>query len=115
MIRLANGPSMYIATRVRASLAPHILGDGLYERDLSPLLFLGELVAFLSGGETALGGQAQTVERHILGRFGNAGLDRFRIFQFRLFGGNQPSTTCLSPETLASGSKSPERSSSNSK
>lgn len=80
---------MYIATRVRASLAPHILGDGLYERDLSPLLFLGELVAFLSGGETALGGQAQTVERHILGRFGNAGLDRFRIFQFRLFGGNQ--------------------------
>ena len=47
------------ALRVRASLAPYVLGDGLHERDLGPLLLFGKLVAFLGGRETALGGQAQ--------------------------------------------------------
>ena len=55
-------------------LAPHVLGDGLDECDLGPLLVFGELVAFLGGGEAALGGQAQAVERNVLGGFLDAGL-----------------------------------------
>lgn len=74
---------------MRSSLAPYVLGDGLHERDLGPLLLFGKLVAFLGGRETALGGQAQAVKRHILGRFGNASLDHFRILKFRLLGSDQ--------------------------
>ena len=96
-------------------LAPHVLGDGLDECDLGPLLVFGELVAFLGGGEAALGGQAQAVERNVLGGFLDAGLDGVRILKVGLLGGDQPSTTFLSPETSASGAKSPERSSSNSR
>ncbi len=54
-----------------------------------PLLLFGKLVAFLGGRETALGGQAQAVKRHILGRFGNASLNHFRILKFRLLGSDQ--------------------------
>ena len=34
-------------------------------------------------------GQAQTLQRHILGRFVDASLDRFRIFKFRPLGGDE--------------------------
>ena len=70
-------------------LAPHVLGDGLDECDLGPLLVFGELVAFLGGGEAALGGQAQAVERNVLGGFLDAGLDGVRILKVGLLGGNQ--------------------------
>ena len=70
-------------------LAPHVLGDGLDECDLGPLLVFGELVAFLGGGEAALGGQAQAVERNVLGGFLDAGLDGVRILKVGLLGGDQ--------------------------
>ena len=59
------------------------------ECDLGPLLVFGELVAFLGGGEAALGGQAQAVERNVLGGFLDAGLDGVRILKVGLLGGDQ--------------------------
>ena len=75
----------------------------------------GELVAFLGGGEAALGGQAQAVERNVLGGFLDAGLMVSGSSRSGFLEVIRPSTTFLSPETSASGAKSPERSSSNSR
>ena len=86
-------------------LAPHVLGDGLDECDLGPLLVFGELVAFLGGGEAALGGQAQAVERSVLGGFLDAGLMVSGSSRSGFLEVIRPSTTFLSPETSASGAK----------
>ena len=96
-------------------LAPHVLGDGLDECDLGPLLVFGELVAFLGGGEAALGGQAQAVERNDWAASWMRALMVSGSSRSGFLEVIRPSTTFLSPETSASGAKSPERSSSNSR
>src|SRR5262249_24548371 len=59
----------------RGRSPPHLLGNLHDHLQLCPLFFLGEDVAFLGRGETALRRQAQLIQRDIFRRFVDAPLD----------------------------------------
>src|SRR5262249_25669538 len=69
--------------------APAAAGDLPDELELGALLVLGQDVALDGGGETALAGQAELVERDILGRLVNPALEQIGVFQGAGLGGDQ--------------------------
>src|SRR3954467_14078007 len=54
---------------------PNFVGNLHNHAQLRPLLLLGEGVAFLRGGETALRRQTELLEIHVFGRFIDTALD----------------------------------------
>ena len=70
-------------------LFPDLIRDFFYQCQLSPLLFFGQLVADLAGGESALRAQAQPIQRKVLRGLMNSVDDRLLILQLGGFGGDQ--------------------------
>src|SRR3972149_8571424 len=69
--------------------APYLVCDLLDEGELSPLLLLGDLVAFLGRGEAALRRQAEPVEIDEPGRLLDAALDGVLGLERAGLAGNQ--------------------------
>ena len=71
------------------ALLPNALGNALDQRDLRPLLVLGQLVANLAAGKAALGRQVQILERHVLSGFADALDDNILVLELCRLGGYQ--------------------------
>ena len=70
---------MVCAIRILFNLFPDLIRDFFYQCQLSPLLFFGQLVADLAGGESALRAQAQPIQRKVLRGLMNSVDDRLLI------------------------------------
>ena len=73
------------------------------------LLLFSHDIAFLSGGEAALGREAKLIERHIFRRFFNTSFDGVLVFEFRELAGDETKHNGLVLNE-AGGSNEPERS-----
>ena len=99
----------------RRSLPPDFLRYVDDEAQLRPLLFLGESVALLRRGESALGREAQLVERRVARRFVDPPLQLvFRLEHATLCRDETQHDLLVAFRQKPSGSKPPERSSSHS-
>src|SRR5580700_6943296 len=72
-----------------ASVAPDLLGGLDDEAELGHLLVVGQRVALGGRGEAALAGQADLVQRHVLGRFVDAAFEIVLGLQLGTLGGDQ--------------------------
>lgn len=70
-------------------LSPNLLGYLSDQVELSPLLCLRQLVAYLARGEATLRTETQTLQRHILGSLVDASDDRSLVLQDWRLAGNQ--------------------------
>src|SRR5580704_567555 len=77
------------AAELVASIAPDLLGGLDDEAELGHLLVVGQRVALGGRGEAALAGQADLVQRHVLGGFVDAALEVVLGLQLRALGGDQ--------------------------
>src|SRR3954447_7599671 len=82
--------------RVRASAsdrprwsAPDVAGDGDDEVELGALLVGGQVVALDRGGEAALRGEAELLERHVLRRLLDAALEGVGVLELAGLGGDE--------------------------
>ena len=71
------------------------------EAELGGLLVVGQRVAFHGGGEAALAGQADLLQRHVLGRLVDPALQVVLGVQLRPLGGDQPQHHLLAPGRAA--------------
>src|SRR5580704_8987384 len=77
------------AAELVASIAPDLLGGLDDEAELGHLLVVGQRVAFERGGEPALAGQADLVQRNELGRLVDPPLQLILGLQLRTLGRDQ--------------------------
>ena len=89
-----NHCTRYAAPRTRrrlrtASLFPDTLHNTLDQRNLCPLLVLGQLVANLAAGKATLRRQIQVLERHVLYRLADALDDGVFVLELCRLGGHQ--------------------------
>src|SRR5579862_6216280 len=71
-------------------VSPHLARDLDDHPQLGPLLFLGEVIAFLGRSEAALRRQAELIERDIFRRLVDAALEFVLCFQRAGLGRHQP-------------------------
>src|SRR5262245_4673243 len=76
-------------SRRARTLAPYLLGDLDDHREFGPLLFLGQNISLLGGGEAALGREAQLVERSVFPRLIDPPLDVVSPLQRATLGGDE--------------------------
>src|SRR5271168_3928123 len=77
------------AAELVASIAPDFAGGLDDEAELSHLLVVSQRVALGGRGEAALAGQADLVQRHVLGGFVDAALEVVLGLQLGTLGGDQ--------------------------
>src|SRR5580698_2428551 len=91
-------------------LTPHFFCDFHDHPQLSPLLVLGEHVAFLSRSKSALRRQAELIERGVFSRLLDTFLDLVWLSSPPLLLVTRPSTADLPLGNSRNGSKPPARS-----
>mgnify|MGYP000829878473 CR=1 FL=1 len=71
------------------ALFPNALGNTPDQRNLCPLLVLGQLIANLAAGKATLRRQIQVLERHVLCRLADALDDNILVLELCRLGGHQ--------------------------
>src|SRR5215475_4122042 len=82
-------PLLTIRYSLFSSPSPYFLRQLDDHAQLRPFLLLGENVALLGGGEAALRGQAELLERREFGGFLNAAFDIVLLLQRSALGGDE--------------------------